>query len=58
VPFRRQPDGAFEPVPQFSNLRNRALCEVFFGMSGSERAGTAQAHYIDSRQESFWLKLR
>jgi hypothetical protein len=34
------PDGAFEPVPQFSDLRNRALCDVFFGMSVMERAGT------------------
>jgi SIR2-like domain len=34
------PDGAFQPVPQFSDLRNRALCDVFFGMSAMERAGT------------------
>jgi hypothetical protein len=34
------PDGAFEPVPQFSDLRNRALCDVFFGISAMERAGT------------------
>ncbi|MFG3592164.1 SIR2 family protein [Bradyrhizobium sp. RDI18] len=34
------PDGAFEPVPQFSELRNRALCDVFFGISAMERAGT------------------
>ncbi|WP_296711329.1 SIR2 family protein [Rhodoblastus sp.] len=34
------PDGAFDPVPQFSDLRNRALCDVFFGMSAMERAGT------------------
>jgi hypothetical protein len=33
-------DGAFEPVPQFSDLRNRALCDVFFGISAMERAGT------------------
>ena len=34
------PDGAFQPVPQFSDLRNRALCDVFFGISAMERAGT------------------
>jgi hypothetical protein len=34
------PDGAFQPVPQFSDLRNRALCDVFFGISVMERAGT------------------
>jgi hypothetical protein len=34
------PDGAFEPVPEFSDLRNRALCDVFFGISAMERAGT------------------
>lgn len=32
--------GVFEPVPQFSDLRNRALCDVFFGISAMERAGT------------------
>jgi len=34
------PGGAFEPVPQFSELRNRALCDVFFGINAMERAGT------------------
>jgi hypothetical protein len=34
------PDGTFDPVPQFSDLRNRALSDVFFGMSAMERAGT------------------
>ena len=33
-------DGTFQPVPQFSDLRNRALCDVFFGISTMERAGT------------------
>jgi hypothetical protein len=32
--------GIFQPVPQFSELRNRALCDVFFGISAMERAGT------------------
>ncbi|RED25545.1 hypothetical protein BJ123_13113 [Rhodopseudomonas thermotolerans] len=38
--LRLGPDGVFAPVPQFSDLRNRALCDVFFGISAMERAGT------------------
>ncbi|MEI9421213.1 hypothetical protein O7A70_08545 [Mesorhizobium sp. Cs1299R1N1] len=38
--LRMGPDGAFVPVPEFSDLRNRALCDIFFGMSAMERAGT------------------
>jgi hypothetical protein len=41
------PDGAFEPVPEFSDLRNRALCDVFFGISAMERAGTG---LVDARE--------
>ncbi|WP_299631768.1 SIR2 family protein [uncultured Roseobacter sp.] len=33
-------NGAFDPVPEFSDLRNRSLCDVFFGISAMERAGT------------------
>jgi hypothetical protein len=33
-------DGVFTPVPEFSDLRNRALCDIFFGISAMERAGT------------------
>lgn len=33
-------DGVFVPVPQFSDLRNRALCDIFFGISAMERSGT------------------
>lgn len=33
-------DGEFSPVPEFSDLRNRTLCDVFFGISAMERAGT------------------
>lgn len=33
-------NGAFLPVPEFSDLRNRALCDVFFGINAMERAGT------------------
>jgi len=38
--LKLQADGSFEPVAQFSDLRNRALCDVFFGISAMERAGT------------------
>lgn len=33
-------NGVFDPIPEFSDLRNRALCDVFFGISAMERAGT------------------
>ncbi len=32
--------GQFEPVPNTTGLRNRSLCDVFFGISQMERAGT------------------
>jgi SIR2-like domain len=38
--LKLESDGTFQPVPQFSDLRNRALCDVFFGISAMERAGT------------------
>ena len=38
--LKLEADGTFRPVPQFSDLRNRALCDVFFGISAMERAGT------------------
>lgn len=38
--LKLEADGTFQPVPQFSDLRNRALCDVFFGISAMERAGT------------------
>jgi hypothetical protein len=40
-------EGKFEPVPEFSELRNRALCDVFFGMSAMERAGTGLADAVE-----------
>ncbi len=46
------PDGVFEPVPQFSELRNRAICDVFFGMSAMERAGTGLTDTRDLAAES------
>jgi hypothetical protein len=38
--LKLESDGSFQPIPQFSDLRNRALCDVFFGISAMERAGT------------------
>jgi hypothetical protein len=38
--LKLEADGTFQPVPQFSDLQNRALCDVFFGISAMERAGT------------------
>ena len=40
-------DGKFDPVPEFSELRNRALCDVFFGTNAMERAGTGLADAIE-----------
>ena len=33
-------DGRFRPVPNISFLRNRSLCDVFFGLQAMEREGT------------------
>ena len=33
-------DGRFRPVPNVSYLRNRSLCDVFFGLQAMEREGT------------------
>jgi len=32
--------GRFRPVPNVSDLRNRSLCDVFFGIQAMEREGT------------------
>lgn len=32
--------GRFKPVVEVSDLRNRALCDIFFGIRAMERAGT------------------
>ncbi|MGA0532582.1 SIR2 family protein [Hansschlegelia sp. KR7-227] len=40
-------DGAFEPVAQFSDLRNRSLCDIFFGMNAMERAGTGLTDAVE-----------
>ena len=33
-------EGAFRPVAEATDLRNRALCDVFFGISAMEQGGT------------------
>src|SRR5207245_6069396 len=33
-------DGRFRPLPNVSFLRNRSLCDVFFGLQAMEREGT------------------
>lgn len=40
IRLKLEADGTFQPVPQFSDLRNRGVCDVFFGISAMERAGT------------------
>lgn len=32
--------GRFRPIPNISDLRNRSLCDVFFGIQAMEREGT------------------
>ncbi|QBK29777.1 SIR2 family protein [Roseitalea porphyridii] len=45
--LRTDDEGAFVPVAEFSDLRNRALCDVFFGISAMERAGTGLSDAMD-----------
>ncbi|MES1242758.1 MAG: SIR2 family protein [Acidobacteriota bacterium] len=33
-------EGRFRPIPNISDLRNRSLCDVFFGIQAMEREGT------------------
>ncbi|WP_296078013.1 hypothetical protein [uncultured Agrobacterium sp.] len=35
-----KPDGRFDPQPNVTALRNRGLCDIFFGIEAMERAGT------------------
>lgn len=44
-------EGRFQPVPHLTALRNRALCDVFFGMSEMERAGTGLTDVLALAQE-------
>lgn len=43
--------GQFDPVRELTSPRNRALCDVFFGMSVMERAGTGLADVLSFARE-------
>lgn len=44
-------DGQFEPVRDLTSARNAALCDVFFGLSAMERAGTGLSDVRDFAKE-------
>lgn len=64
-------DGRFRPVPNVTFLRNRSLCDVFFGLQAMEREGTglvdvermaletggATVFTNDSRSNSFLARI-
>ncbi|MGY4501154.1 hypothetical protein ACVWYH_005085 [Bradyrhizobium sp. GM24.11] len=41
----------FEPVRELTSPRNRALCDIFYGMSVMERAGTGLADVLNFAKE-------
>jgi len=43
--------GQFDPVRELTSPRNRALCDVFFGMSVMERAGTGLSDVLSFARE-------
>jgi hypothetical protein len=43
--------GRFEPVRELTSPRNRALCDVFYGVSAMERAGTGLSDVVDFARE-------
>jgi hypothetical protein len=43
--------GQFEPVREWTAPRNRALCDIFFGMSMMERAGTGLSDVVKYAKE-------
>ncbi|CAN2536314.1 hypothetical+protein [Methylocapsa aurea] len=43
--------GQFEPVRELTSPRNPALCDVFFGMSAMERAGTGLSDVLNFAKE-------
>ena len=45
--------GRFRPVPNVSDLRNRSLCDVFFGIHVMEREGTVLDHYAEYLPDDF-----
>lgn len=44
--------GKFEPVREMTSQRNRSLCDVFYGMSVMERAGTGLSDVVKYAQEA------
>jgi hypothetical protein len=43
--------GQFEPVREWTSPRNRALCDIFYGMSVMERAGTGLSDVVKFAKE-------
>jgi hypothetical protein len=43
--------GQFEPVKELTSQRNRALCDIFYGMSVMERAGTGLSDVVRYARE-------
>jgi hypothetical protein len=43
--------GQFKPVRELTSPRNRAICDVFFGLSVMERAGTGLSDVLDYARE-------
>jgi hypothetical protein len=43
--------GQFEPVRELTSPRNRALCDIFFGISVMERAGTGLSDVLNFARE-------
>jgi hypothetical protein len=43
--------GQFDPVRELTSPRNRALCDIFFGMSVMERAGTGLSDVLSFAKE-------
>lgn len=44
-------EGCFRPIPHISDLRNRSLCDVFFGIRAMERAGTGLSDVEEMARE-------
>jgi len=45
-------NGRFRPVPNISDLRNRSLCDVFFGIQAMEREGTGLSDVEELARDS------
>jgi hypothetical protein len=44
--------GTFEPMREMTSQRNRSLCDIFYGMSVMERAGTGLSDVVKYAQEA------